>query len=118
MPKRDIHGDKISPQDNGDWFERNDLPEKTDITKDDITKGGFYKLDLDLDPSLLTVLVDEWARNHLQAASLEQYIEVFEDTDNQSKALYDAVLNDIIIDILKSKIAEAEAEAESDSADI
>lgn len=116
MPKKDIHGDKVVQYDH-QGFKAKPVEEEHgghEIEETDssiITKGGFYKLELDVDDAILTDLVDLWARKHLQPASLELFLE---NTDDQSKALHDAVLNDSIIDILKSKIAEAEAEADAD----
>lgn len=99
-----------------DWFERSDLADQPESTN--LTKGGFHKFDLDIDLEDIEGLVNKWAHEHLSEASLEQYTEVFEDTNNQSKALYGAIINEIIIDVLKFKIAEIKTEIDDNSADV
>ena len=80
------------------------------------TPGGFCKIDVDLDPDIITDLVNYWARNNLNAASLEQYEEMLESTD-QALALHAAVLNDMIIVSLTEQIERSEA-ALDDTTDV
>ncbi len=91
----------------------------SDIDKEGtITKGGFYSIDIDLEPNILAELVDSWANVNLHKASLEIYTEVMEDTGNQVVALHRAVVNDIILDVLKEKIAREEAKLDANSTDV
>jgi len=82
------------------------------------TPGGNYKIKIDLDSDVLNNLVDVWARENLQDASLEQYTEVMEDTGDQRDALHGAVINEIIIDALTQQIARQQAEIDANAKDV
>lgn len=99
-----------------DWFERDDMPEAIATVQPDEewteTAGGFAKIDIDLDQDVVRGLVDVWARENLEAPSLEVFEEKKAQTDPADApmaALYDAVVNDIIIQALTEQIARAEA---------
>ena len=90
-----------------------------DMTKtDELTKGGHYNIELDLDSKLLSNLVDIWANENLHEASLELYTDIMEDTGNQHNALHAAVTNDIMLDVLKEKLAREEAKIDDSSEDV
>ena len=97
-----------------DWFERDDMPEAIATVQPDEewTPGGFAKIDIDLDQDVVRGLVDVWARENLEAPSLEVFEEKKAQTDPADApmaALYDAVVNDIIIQALTLQIERAEA---------
>ena len=81
--------------------------EVTEWTK---TPGGFCRIDIDLDDKVREDLINFWARDNLNEASLETYDELLA-KGSQTDALYGAVLNDIIIQTLVEQIARSEAEA-------
>jgi len=120
-----------------DWFERDDLPEPNNqieisdnmpdaiatVKEDEWTEtpGGFAKIDVDLDHDVIRGLVDVWARDNLNPASLEVYTEKKAMSDPQMapvEALYDAVVNDIIIDALTLQIERAEAAKNEQTKDV
>lgn len=108
-----------------DWFERDDLPEAiaTAAPGEEWTEtpGGFAKIDVDLDIDVVAGLVDVWARENLNPASLEVYEEhkALEDPANAPvQALYDAVVNDIIIEALTLQIERAEAAKNESTKDV
>ena len=55
---------------------------------------------------------------NLHKASLEIYTEALEDTGNQVVALHKAVVNDIILDVLKEKIAREESKLDDSPEDV
>ena len=70
------------------------------------TPGGFCKSEIEIDDDIITQLIDQWAEQNLQPASLEQYNEmkVMLMPDSQALALHSAILNDVIIHALSTAI--------------
>ncbi len=83
-----------------------------------LTEGGFHSIELELEPTAIAHLVNEWARENLHGASLELYTEVMTDTGNQLNALHGAVVNDMILVVLKEKLDSEEAKLDASSKDV
>jgi hypothetical protein len=100
---------QYTPGEDQNWSEDE---HKEEWTK---TPGGFCKIDLDLDDEVRTDLINFWARDNLNEASLETY-EDLRKSGSQEDALYGAVLNDVIIQTLTEQIARTEAENDKSEA--
>jgi len=104
-----------------DWFERPDLPEikNDEWTEEKYTEEwtetpkGHAKLDIDLDPDVISKLITFWSER-LSAASKEQFDEVLAD-EGVEAAVYSAVLNELIIECLQQQIERVEAEQADDT---
>ena len=85
------------------------------------TPGGFCKIDVDLAPDVIWNLLRHWVDANLHPASQEVFHEtrVLEDPANDpAGSLYDAIVNDVIIDALTQQIERQESEIDAAATDV
>jgi hypothetical protein len=75
-----------------------------DEVTDEVTPGGFHKIELDVDDDQLSDLVKNWASSHLDPASYEQFTEILTESGNITEALYSGVVNSVIIESINCHI--------------
>jgi hypothetical protein len=70
------------------------------------TPGGNCKIEIDLDDDIPQKLIEMWVEENLEEASQELF---FEEVENDPvKALWNAVVNDQLINAIRQKIEEEE----------
>jgi len=93
-----------------------DPVEKTiDIIQDEMTEtpGGHWEMFVDVDKTLVAALMNQWIEAHCNDATIEQYYEVLENSKDIKEALHSAIVNEILLDALRSQIAVDEARIEN-----
>lgn len=94
-----------------DRFERPDLDDqRVDIDLDGdgvITPDGNHKFAIDLPDEVIAVLARDWVFNNVNGASWELFREI-QDEFGTERAIYEAVVNEALLDTLRKAIEDAE----------